>query len=136
MINCNNCTFSNLENSIHCSMCGNNLSHNLKQTANNIEIQFMQITNTTQFVAKKYLTMSNNNLDRAVNLYYQFNDSNIIINNFNNNPVINQNFSHQTHNNNFLENFLDQIMNDFGNSIEEKQEDEFQLERVFVGGAK
>ena len=69
-IACPSCTFLNQETNTLCTICNTRLMPG-NIPSNNIEEKFMSITGTNGMLATQYLQISDNNLDRALSLYYQ-----------------------------------------------------------------
>ena len=77
-IACPTCTFLNQETNILCTICNTRLlPENI--SSNIIEEKFMSITGENGINATRYLQIADNNLDKAVSLYYQ--DKNSLLRN-------------------------------------------------------
>ena len=70
-IPCPECTFLNSSTNTNCDICDTNLKNDIELIVNPLEEEFMNLTNSNRSSAQEYLKITNNNIDKAVGLYYQ-----------------------------------------------------------------
>ena len=71
LINCPVCTFLNNPNNTNCDCCDSLLNPDSNIEINPLEDEFMQLTGETRSIAKEYLEITFNNLDKAVGLFFE-----------------------------------------------------------------
>jgi len=69
-LNCPVCTFLNTNTNTNCDCCDSILIEGV-ENKNPLEDEFMQLTGDTRSVSQEYLKVVNNNIDKAISLYYE-----------------------------------------------------------------
>lgn len=71
LINCPVCTFLNNASNTNCDCCDSLLNPNSNIESNPLEDEFMTLTGESRSIAKEYLEVTFNNLDKAVGLFFE-----------------------------------------------------------------
>jgi hypothetical protein len=90
-IPCPECTFLNSSTNTNCDICDTNLKDDTELIVNPLEDEFMNLTDSNRSSAQEYLKIVNNDIDKAVGLYYQDKELGMTNLEIINNAIANQN---------------------------------------------